>query len=372
MPQDEPEEVWPTKTGPPQESSVPQQEGSLPEEEPQEVWPTKTGPPQEGNVPPEEPEEVWPTKTGPPAEAEVAPSSALPAEAPADSLVHGEVTARYRYRAVDGEHDNDVLATVLLDVGDVARDPVTAHVFGTTALDIDGTTSGNSPPAFADITDTYDGSLTGWLYEAYVDVHTVDDLETLRIGRQDALETPVLVSFDGVRAESRPLGEEHVQLEVYGGIPAHHFESSSDGDLVFGLAGSMRPWKDGRLRLDWMHLEDESLLGSHVDDLLGFELWQRIDQRLLLEGRATMLESEARDMRLRGTYTDVARDLVVEAAWTTLFNPQNDLVQELDPFTATLLTLEPYQPGAHPGLQGHRGRPDRRGRLRPEEARGRR
>ena len=303
-------------------------------------------------MPQDEPEEVWPTKTGPPAEAEVAPSSALPAAAPADGLVHGEVTARYRYRAVDGEADNDLLATVLLDVGDVARDPVTAHVFGTTALDIDGTTSGNSPPAFADITDTYDGSLTGWLYEAYVDVHTVEDLETLRIGRQDALETPVLVSFDGVRVESRPLGEEQVQLEVYGGIPAHHFESSSDGDLVFGLAGSARPWKDGRVRLDWMHLEDESLLGSHVDDLLGFELWQRIDQRLLLEGRATMLESEARDMRLRGTYTDVARDLVVEAAWTTLFNPQNDLVQELDPFSATLLTLEPYSQARIQGSKG--------------------
>ena len=302
-------------------------------------------------VPQDAPQEIWPTPAEPAAGAEDAVDSAVAAEAHSGPAVHGEVTARYRYRSVSGEADNDLLATLLLDVGDVGRDPVTAHIFGTTSLDIDGAPSGSSP-AFADITDTYDSNLTGWVYEAYVDVHTVDDLETLRIGRQDVQETPVLVSFDGLRAESRPLGEQQIQLEGYGGIPAHHFESSSEGDLVFGLAGGARPWKEGRVRLDWMHLEDESLLGSHVDDLLGLELWQRIDQRLLLEGRGTMLESEARDMRLRGTYTDVAKDLVLEASWMTLFNPQSDLVQELDPFTATLLTLEPYDQVRFQGSKG--------------------
>jgi len=55
---------------------------------------------------------------------------------------------------------------------------------------------------------------------------------------------------------------------------------------------------------------------------------------------------------LRGTYADSAQDLVVEADWTTLFNPQNDLVLELDPFTASLLALEPYHQARVQGSKG--------------------
>jgi hypothetical protein len=265
--------------------------------------------------------------------------------------VHGEVRASYRYRAVDGEADHDLMTSVLLDVGVPERDAVTAHVSGYATLDIDGEPTGD-PPAFSDITDTYGNQLSGWLYEGYVDLHEAEGFDVVRIGRQDSQYTPVLVTFDGLRAETRPFGEEKVQIEAYGGVPAHFFEEDSEGDLVFGLAGSARPWEGGRARLDWMHLEDESLLGDHVNDLLALQLWQRVDTRLLLDGRASMLEGEARDLRLRGTYADPAQDLVVEADWTTLFNPQNDLVLELDPFTASLLALEPYNQARVQGSKG--------------------
>lgn len=265
--------------------------------------------------------------------------------------VHGDVRARYRYRAVDGEADHDLMTSILLDVGEAEVDPITAHLSGYATLDIDGVPTGD-PPAFSDIADTYGSKLNGWLYEGYVDFHEAEDFDVIRVGRQDSQYTPVLVTFDGARLETRPLGDEKIKLETYGGVTAHFYEEDSDGDLVFGLAGSARPWEGGRARFDWMHLEDESLLGEHVNDLFALELWQRINRRLMLDGRASMLEGEARDMRLRGTYADPAQDVVVEADWTTLFNPQNDLVLELDPFTASLLALEPYDQARIQGSKG--------------------
>jgi hypothetical protein len=68
-----------------------------------------------------------------------------------------------------------------------------------------------------------------------------------------------------------------------------------------------------------------------------------VNAALRLDGRATMLEGAGRDARVRATWVDAESELTVLATYYVLYQRQNDLVQELDPFTASLLALEPYQ-----------------------------
>lgn len=250
--------------------------------------------------------------------------------------VHGSLWTRLRGRRTNDAEDLDLYTTLNLDVGDEKRHPYTAHVGGRLWWDV-----GGSGSIFSGLEDTHDGDLTGKLYDAYVDAHEVDSLEVLRLGRQQLWETPEFVVFDGVRVETEALGP-GIELGAYGGLPTHFYESSSSGDLVAGVFGRARPWKGGRVRLDWMHLEDEYRLGSYDNDLLGVNVWQTLGKQLTLEGEYTRLEERDRDARLTANYVDRASDLSLQVSFYRLLEEQRDFALAADPFFASLQELSPY------------------------------
>jgi hypothetical protein len=241
---------------------------------------------------------------------------------------------------MSSEHDDhDLYEYVTVDVGDERR-PVSAHVQALVAYDVDGRDANE----FTSLQDTHGSDLTSRVYHAYVDVHAVSDLELLRLGRQQVVDTPEYVTFDGVRAETRAAGEAEVRVGAYGGLPFYPFESSRSGTAVVGLYGSAYPWTGGSLRLDWMHLEDEALLGPHQDDLLSASLGQRLGA-WQLQGDYSRLEDEDRDVRLRvSTYAPEA-DLSADLTFYQLLNAQRDHTLPLDPYFDTLFTLFPFWQG---------------------------
>lgn len=257
--------------------------------------------------------------------------------------LRGRLTTRYRFRNTGGTDDHDLFNTLSLDYGDAEEDAWTAHFLGWLAADLNGRASGSDP--FADVEDTYDHALVGRLYRAYADLHDVESFDELRLGRQQLFETPIFLTFDGVHARTEPLGDgdDDVRLGVYAGVPVHFFESSSAGDLLAGIEASARPWEGGRLRFDFLYIEDEALLGDQENNLLGLGVWQQVGGTTLLEGRGTALDGDGRDVLLRGTYSDPEGDLTVQASYYELFRTQGDLVNELDPFYSALLELFPYR-----------------------------
>ena len=255
------------------------------------------------------------------------------------ATVRGQLQSRYWLRWITNESDQDLYETLSLDLGDPERHAVTGFLQGRVSIDFDGE-AGNQP--FASLDDSYDGNPTGHLYYAYADLQRIANWSLVRIGRQVIHDTPELALFDGLRAETESFGGIEAQVGVYGGVSTHLYEASISGDWMTGVYVQARPWRGGRMRLDWMHLEDEALLGLHNNDLWAAGVWQTVGA-FALEGQYSGLESESRDVRGRVSFTDAGNDLLLQGSWYHLLNTQNDLVLELDPFFSSTQALFPYQ-----------------------------
>ncbi len=255
--------------------------------------------------------------------------------------IHGRTRLRYRGRFSPLDNDHDLTQTLDLDLGDRERDAWTFHVSALGSVDLDG--RADSGDVFFDLSDTY--STYGRLYEAYADAHGSGRLTRLRAGRQMTYETPVFLWYDGVSAETEELdtwASRRTAFGAFGGRSVHAHESSPDGDFVFGLYALARPWEAGRVRVDWLHAEDESILGTADDDLVSIELWQQWSASVDAYASYALLNGDDKDYRLRGGYHSPDGDLYVRASYYELLTPQRDLTTELDPFFSSLLELFPY------------------------------
>src|SRR6185503_544996 len=165
----------------------------------------------------------------------------------------------------------------------------------------------------------------------------------LRIGRQSDARLPEVLRLDGVTYLTKPMGTRELEVGVYGGIPVHLYDSSYETNLAFGTFVEGRPWQGGRARLDWMHLEDEVLLGKERDDLIAHGLWQQLNEHWRLEGEFSDLEGDPRDLRLRALFDDADSETTLRAGYYQLLETQTVNVTELDPFFEQLLEYFPYR-----------------------------
>jgi hypothetical protein len=246
-------------------------------------------------------------------------------------------------RWTSGAHDNDLYALLSLDAGDPEADKWSGHLMARGYWDLDGVVSAQDDPFFYTLENTFDSAFVAQLYEAYVDVHSLGPVDDLRIGRQFVYDTPVTVWFDGARADSEELGKARWSFGLYGGIPVHQYSSSVSGDSIVGVYAQVHPWKNARLRGDWMHVVDEQILATPDADLISFDLFQAIGKSLQLEGRYSLLDSQSNDLLLQATWLDPEDGLTVRASYFNLLSAMGDLPLEFDPFFLSLLTLFPYQ-----------------------------
>jgi hypothetical protein len=257
--------------------------------------------------------------------------------------MHGTLSLRYRARWNGQGSDQDFAELLELDVGNAAHDALTGSLSAEARQDIDGVTRPGNSNAFFELEDTRGNAYDEHLYHAYVDVHAASGWETLRAGRQTIVDTPLTAWFDGLRAETREAGPARARFGAYGGVPVKLYSDSTAGDALYGAFAEARPWSGARVRGDWLHAEDDQRLGTLSNDLFGIGLWQSLGNSLRLDGQYTRLEDEDRDVRLRASWSASDSDLVLRASWYRLLEPQGELAQPLDPFYATLHTLEPYQ-----------------------------
>src|SRR5688572_723745 len=203
------------------------------------------------------------------------PGESAPASPPGRNWIHGSLSLRYRARSSGDDRDHDLGGLLALDLADPRVSWITGHLQARVDADLDG-----EDGVFQELSDTYDGSVVGKLYLAYADIELAarpeDSPGTLRVGRQSDPRLPEVLRLDGLAYRTRPMGKNELELGAYAGIPVHLYESSSDGDRSYGTFAEGRPWRGGRARLDWMHLEDDEVLGEHRDDLLSLGLWQRM------------------------------------------------------------------------------------------------
>lgn len=297
-----------------------------------------------GEQEPETETEGAPDKQEP--EAEAGEAEGVPAEQdegevaspePEIDWVNGRLSVRYVGRWTGADEDHKLYGTLDADIGDPRHHDITGHFMGRVVGNFE-----RGEQQFEGLVDTYDGDVVGHLYDAYIDFHSVSGFSRIRAGRQSLYDTPEVAFFDGVHAETEPIGDLELRLGAYGGASARLYESSVAGDWMAGGYAEGRPWEGGRLRVDYMHMEDDGLLGLNQNDLWGFGYWQTVARVWQLELEHTLLEGRGRDVRSRLAYFDTDSDLLLQVSYYQLLSTLNNLVNELDPYYNALQELFPY------------------------------
>ncbi len=257
--------------------------------------------------------------------------------------VHGSFSLQYRFRKSHDESDHDLHSVLALDVGEETQNPVRFHFLGRVTADLDGISEDDESSAFDGLVDVFDQSVVGLIYECSLDFDGPAPIEVIRLGRQSLIDTPVVAGLDGALVESEPFGKLEATLGAYGGLPTHLYESSYEGDLLAGAYAQARPWRSARLRVDWMHVDDEREGLGFDDDLFGIGFWQGIGGSMQVDVRATFLEEASRDLRLLATCQHAPTELRVQASYYELFHTQRQASIEIDPFYSSALDYFPYR-----------------------------
>lgn len=251
----------------------------------------------------------------------------------------GTATLRVRHRWTSDASDTDLYEILTFAWGDEAVDAVTAAASVRFAHDLDGERSVTGGFVFGSLDDSYRHGSTARLYTAYVDVHRVLPGLRVRGGRQVLDDFPEAVIMDGglLRHDFGP----DVTVVAFGGVPANFFESSSDGDAMYGGGVDVRPWKRGKVRADFLHLDDETTFGEFDDDLVGVSLEQGFGP-VFMALRHTFLERENRETVLRASAAFAEQGLVLDFRVAYLHERIQALSYPLDPFATFMLDLQPY------------------------------
>jgi hypothetical protein len=276
--------------------------------------------------------------------------------------VTGSLYTRYRLRSGPSDKDQDIYQFLSMDVGDKERNMATGHVDTRMSADLAGK-AGKKADLFTELVDTYDNhAVNARLYSAYVDFNKIPEVEVLRAGRQFSYDTPEILQFDGVRLDTKPLlCRNDLKFSFYGGHAVHEFESSQNGDDLYGAAVEARPWQSARMRMDWTHSDDllefkhslppEQLVvktehTTRQDDLFSWSMWQTIrNPNIRLYGRFSVLDGEARDALARIVYDKPDWQLQVSSTYRAWFEKRDLQATEFDTYFQTLRGQEPYQNG---------------------------
>jgi len=264
----------------------------------------------------------------------------------------GSIATSAVVRKAGSDEDIDLYAYVEAEVGNpdgnsngglsgaTRGERWSARFAGRLHADLDG----DRGDLFDGLDDTRDSAVVGRVYDAFADWSPEDGaLERVRIGRQSDWETPVFVVFDGLRAETAPLGDVELTLGAYGGASTHQYESSNDGDWLYGLWANAAPWKGGVVRFDWLHAEDERTIGSFEDDLLGLSVRQRFSREWRGSAAWTALGDTSRDLDLNATWTSADGRQYVRGNYYQLFETQGANPLEFDTFSETLFDWYPFR-----------------------------
>lgn len=265
-------------------------------------------------------------------------------EATAPGPLHGSWSTRYVGRFTADDQDHDLRGWLALDLADPRTSPVSGHLAARADLDLDGLDEG---PAFDGLDESYDQALVAHLHEAYADLALgetpAEAVGTLRVGRQSDPELPEFLRLDGVAYRSAPRGPHALAGGVYGGLPARLYDTHEPGEAAYGTFLEAEPWRGARGRLDWLHLEDEVVLGPQADDLVGLALWQALRGRGWLEGRVTSLEGDGRDLDLRLQLAPPQETTQLRVRYHELLTTQSVHALEFDPFSEELVEFAPYR-----------------------------
>jgi len=252
----------------------------------------------------------------------------------------GNLRVWYRYRRTPSDSDSDLYEVLSVTYGK-ETDLVSGALSVRFAEDTDGNRNVRGFYPFSSLDDSYKSAATQRLYTAYVDLRPEEGRLLIRGGRQILDEFPEAVPMDGglVRYQIVP----QISVSAFGGIPDNPFESSPQGDAMYGASVEWRPDTGvrARYRVEYLHIRDDNTFGLHRDDLVGFS-FEEGSGPFSFFARYTLLEGESRDLVARVTATVPDAEFQAQFLGTYVFHQIEALSYPLDPYSSFLMNLEPY------------------------------
>jgi len=261
------------------------------------------------------------------------------------TAVHGFFSTRYRLRATALDSDQDVYQHAALDIGDPRMNKFTGHFFARGTADIDGKHDTDGHYVFDSMADTSESNLDGRVYYAYLDFHRVENMDTIRLGRQLIYESPEALYFDGARLETAeedsPL---RLKVGAYGGVPVYYlYDSGPRENYLVGAFLQSRPWPGGRIRLHYNHTDEDNDYVEETDNLYSLELWQVLEHGFQINAAYTRIDEKDRDAMLRVYYYNVEKDLILQGSYFELLSTQEIRTVYHDPFFSSTKKYYPYR-----------------------------
>jgi hypothetical protein len=246
---------------------------------------------------------------------------------------------RFRTRWTPSQGDSYLFEFLTATYGDPQKDLVTFSSSVRLNQQLSGQNAVQGYYPFDGLETTYQSRATEWLYTAYVDLNRPLPGLYLRAGRQVLENLPESVPMDGGSVWLKI--EESVTLGGFGGIPVNLFESSPAGDAMGGGWAEVTPWARGRVRAEYLHIQDQTAYGNFKNDLAALSLEQGFGS-VLAYARYTFLDGQSRDIlgRVTGSIPDAG--LIVSAQVTYLFQTVQALSYAIDPYSIFMMSLEPY------------------------------
>jgi len=264
-----------------------------------------------------------------------------PATAPVNplTLVHGNLSFRFRNRWNGDVNDNDLYEYLSAFAGDPEKDLLSFSASARFAEDLDGNRKVTGFYPYNSLADTYQSASTAQLYTAYVDFNPRTAGMRLRGGRQVLEEFVEALPFDGgtLRFDSAS----GIRAGAFGGLPVNLYESATRGDATYGGWAEAKPWQRTLVRVEYLHVKDENMFGLFKDDLVGFVAEQGLGP-LFARVRYALLEGESRDIVGRLSASLPETGLVADGLVTYLFKEMEEHSYPLDAYSSFMMTLEPY------------------------------
>ena len=249
-----------------------------------------------------------------------------------NNFISENFRTQYEGRWAEGEDDHNLYESLRFKTKDFFNNKVTIAGSGRLSEDLDGHESKDG--AFRDILDTYNRSYNGRLYYLYADIRNpVIDKSNLRLGRQYQYSVETIL-FDGAKYEQQ-LGP--VSTYAFGGMRTSQY-SSTYFDTVAGSGVSVRPFIDTITNIDYVRIIDD----NHIDDEVGFNLWQRIYEDVNFYGRYTLLNMLPKDFLVKLSWDKIDWDASVQLSYFRFLHSIAEQSNNISPFYQILGAFEPF------------------------------
>jgi hypothetical protein len=228
--------------------------------------------------------------------------------------------------------DQDLFQYLRLDVNDIVPNKVSATFFGRLSAELNGRRADDN--IFFDILDTWDSDFNGRVYYLYVDIKDpIWERSNLRIGRMYSYEAQT-VFLTGAKYEQTI---DRFRYYLQGGIWASNYQHTDvEDDMIGGLGFDYQLFPYTSVGYDYLRVVDDEL----DDDYHSFDIYQRFGS-LSTYAQFSLLNGDADELNLFGTYYHAPLDLNLTARYYTLLSPREKLTNQF----SALIDLDDFDAG---------------------------